>query len=66
MPRGKSTYRKRDLDIALDSTRKAGMVAIKIEIYACGKICITAIESPTSADPAEAPATGWEDYIEHT
>jgi hypothetical protein len=60
MPRGKSTYRKRDLDTALDSTRKAGMVAIKIELYACGKICITAIAPPTSTDPDEA-ADSWDD-----
>jgi hypothetical protein len=47
MPRGPTTYRKRDLDIALRSARDNGLTVVRVEVSRDGRIIIT-----TSAEPA--------------
>jgi hypothetical protein len=62
MPRGKSTFRQRDLTAALKSARIAGIEVKKFEIDEHGRISITAAGKPTSTDPDEAEAkNSWSD-----
>jgi hypothetical protein len=49
MPRGPTTYRKRDLDIALRAARDAGLTVVRVEVDRDGRIIIT-----TSAEPASS------------
>jgi hypothetical protein len=49
MPRGPTTYRKRDLDIALRAAREAGLVVVRVEVDRDGRIIIT-----TSAEGASS------------
>jgi hypothetical protein len=41
MPRGPTTYKKRDLDVALRSAREAGLTVVRVEVDRDGRIIIT-------------------------
>jgi len=41
MPRGPTTFRKRDLDIALRAARDAGLTVVRVEVDRGGRIIIT-------------------------
>jgi hypothetical protein len=49
MPRGPTTYRKRDLDTALRAARDAGLTVVRVEVDRDGRIIIT-----TSAEPGSS------------
>ena len=40
MPRGPTTYRKRDLDIALRAAREAGLTVVRVEVDREGRIVL--------------------------
>ena len=41
MPRGPTTYKKRDLDVALRSAREGGLTVVRVEVDRDGRIIIT-------------------------
>jgi hypothetical protein len=41
VPRGPTTYKKRDLDVALRSAREAGLTVVRVEVDRDGRIIIT-------------------------
>jgi len=40
VPRGPTTYRKRDLDIALRAAREAGLTVVRVEVDREGRIVL--------------------------
>jgi hypothetical protein len=59
MPRGPTTYRKRDLDIALRAAREAGLRVVRVEVDRDGRIIIT-----TSAEPNSGNENEWDVVLE--
>jgi hypothetical protein len=59
MPRGPTTFRKRDLDIALRAARDAGLTVVRVEVDRDGRIIIT-----TSAEPNGGNENEWDVVLE--
>ena len=59
MPRGPTTFRKRDLDIALRAARDAGLTVVRVEVDRGGRIIIT-----TSAEPNSSKENEWDVVLE--
>jgi len=59
MPRGPTTYRKRDLDIALRAAREAGLTVVRVEVDRSGRFIIT-----TSAEPNSGKENEWDVVLE--
>jgi hypothetical protein len=59
VPRGPTTFRKRDLDIALRAAREAGLTVVRVEVDRGGRIIIT-----TSAEPNSSKENEWDVVLE--
>jgi hypothetical protein len=63
MPRGPTTFRKRDITVAVEAVTAAGYEVLRVEVDKAGKISV--ITTRGIVEPVEMPAdkNEWDDAI---